>query len=129
LVELLAVMVILGILAAVVLPAFFNQRDKAVDAEAKSIAHTAMVAMESCSVDANDGYESCDLERLRSLEPTLPGGPVLEVSGLGKAEYTIAVQTSPPGHTFTIEHASGGGLAYTCVVEGEGGCPAGGVWG
>ena len=36
LVELLVVMLILGILAAIAIPSFFNQRDKARDADAKT---------------------------------------------------------------------------------------------
>ncbi len=47
LVELLVVMLILGLLAAIAIPAFFNQRDKAKDADAKSAARTAETAMET----------------------------------------------------------------------------------
>ena len=36
LVELLVVMLILGLLAAIAIPSFFNQRDKAKDADAKA---------------------------------------------------------------------------------------------
>ena len=47
LIELLVVMLILGILAAIALPAFFNQKEKAGDSKAKESAHSAQVAMET----------------------------------------------------------------------------------
>jgi type IV pilus assembly protein PilA len=54
LVELLVVMLILGLLAAIAIPAFFNQRDKAHDADAKTSAQTAQTAIETYATD-NDG--------------------------------------------------------------------------
>ena len=56
LIELLVVMLILGILAAIALPAFFNQKEKAGDAKAKENAHTAQVAMETYATDNNGSY-------------------------------------------------------------------------
>ena len=47
LIELLVVILIIGILAAIALPAFLNQRGKAQDTEAKSQVRTAQTAMES----------------------------------------------------------------------------------
>lgn len=129
LVELLIVMIILASLAAVALAAFISQKQKATDTKAKSMAHTAMVTMESCGVESNGGYEPCDAERLRSMESTLPPAPILEVSGLATDEYTIAVESVPPGRIYTVRRSGGGGIEFTCVVKGEGGCPASGTWG
>ena len=56
-IELLVVVVIIGILAAIAIPAFFNQRNKASDSGAKEMAHTSRVAMEALGSD-NDGSYS-----------------------------------------------------------------------
>ena len=47
LIELLVVILIIGILAAIALPAFLGQRSKAQDSEAKSGARTAQTALET----------------------------------------------------------------------------------
>ena len=54
LVELLVVMLIIGILAAIAIPSFFSQRDKATDSDAKSAARTAQTSIETYATD-NDG--------------------------------------------------------------------------
>src|SRR3954467_15542949 len=56
LIELLVVMLILGILAAIALPAFFNQREKAGDSKAKENAHTSQVAMETYATENGGSY-------------------------------------------------------------------------
>ena len=56
LIELLVVMLILGILAAIAIPAFLNQKNKANDSQAKVVARTMQTAMETCSTDHNGSY-------------------------------------------------------------------------
>src|ERR1700743_31623 len=72
LIELLVVMLILGILAAIALPAFFNQRDKAGDAKAKETAHSAQVATETYATEHGGSYAGVSEEALHKIEPTLP---------------------------------------------------------
>jgi type IV pilus assembly protein PilA len=54
LVELLIVMLILGVLAAIAIPSFFNQREKGKDAQAKVAVRSAQTAAETIRT-GNDG--------------------------------------------------------------------------
>src|SRR3954463_2951350 len=59
LIELLVVILIIGILAAIALPAFLGQRQKGQDAEAKSNARNLVSHMESCFTNS-ETYAGCD---------------------------------------------------------------------
>jgi type IV pilus assembly protein PilA len=122
-------MLILGILAAIALPAFFNQKQKAGDAKAKETAHSAQVAMETCANDNNGSYENCGtLTALANIEPTLTENELVDIVSVGATSYNIKVTSeSDPKQTFSIVNAAGI-LTFPCEVEGEGGCPEGG-WG
>lgn len=120
LIELLVVMLILGILAAIALPAFFNQKDKAGDAKAKETAHSAQVAMETCFTDKGT-YEGCDITALVAIEPTLSGAPVTLTAQSG-TDYNIEVESDTEGQTFSVINDNGS-LTYPCTEGGKGGCP------
>jgi type IV pilus assembly protein PilA len=125
LIELLVVMLILGILAAIALPAFFNQKDKAGDAKAKETAHSAQVAMETCATDNNNSYLPCDdLTVLAAIEPTLTGEPITFPVPATVDSYSLRV-TSDNGDTFDINRATTGVITYPCGPAGTGGCPPG----
>ena len=127
LVELLVVMLILGLLAAIAIPAFFNQRDKAADAEAKSTAKTAQTAMETYATDNNGSYVTATEEKLLAIEPTLDVSKI-ELSPVPTAtNYSIDVSSTVAGQVFSIDRTAGA-LSYPCTASGKGGCPAGG-WG
>jgi type IV pilus assembly protein PilA len=130
LIELLVVMLILGILAAIALPAFFNQKDKAGDAKAKEYAHSAQVAMETYSTDHDGSYVGATDSKLEAIEPTLEnveGGTIISGTPAAK-EYEVTIQSSTEGQSFSIKNEEGK-LSYPCEEEGTGGCPEGGDWG
>ncbi len=132
LIELLVVMLILGILAAIALPAFFNQKEKAGDAKAKEYAHTAEVAMETCNTEEGGTYVGCNEARLIGIEPTLNSATEFKVFGENEENAPEAkaytVQTEGTSGTFSIENVEGT-LTFKCSGEEHGGCPAGGEWG
>jgi len=130
LIELLVVMLILGILAAIALPAFFNQKEKAGDAKAKENLHSAQVAMETCATENGGKYSTanCTQTKLHEIEPTIPatGGGFTEIKG-EETGYTLKAEGASSTQIFTIKNTAGA-LAFTCVVAAKGGCPTGGDW-
>lgn len=128
LIELLVVMLILGILAAIALPAFFNQKDKAGDAKAKEYAHSAQVAMETYFTD-NGTYVGADKAALVNIEPTLENADFAAEPTVAADSYTIKMEGANANQTFSIVNTEGK-LTFPCTTAGKGGCPTGGGgWG
>ena len=144
LVELLVVMLILGLLAAIAIPAFFNQQNKAKDADAKSAARTAETAMETFNTGNNGTYVGATAgtatSELNKIEPTLNDvGANLSIVGTPTQNtYTLQVVSSAPSHNiYQISRAANGTTTLSCGTgagtpptgNGVDGCPAGGNWG
>ncbi len=120
-------MVILGLLAAIAIPSFFAQRDKAKDADAKAAARTAQTAIETYATDNEGSYVGASAADLESIEETLVASDLEEPADLAVGAYTVAVSSST-GTTFTITRAGTGVTLHTCGNPGQGGCPASGEW-
>ena len=135
LVELLVVMLILGLLAAIAIPSFFNQRDKARDADAKSAARTAETAMETYATDNQGSYAGATAAQLRVIEPTLNDATLADpTAGTGAGDtaansYKVTVTSDNAPNTFSIERHSNGTSDLTCTTAANDGCPTGGDWG
>ena len=118
LIELLVVILIIGILAAIALPAFLGQRAKGQDSAAKSDLRNAVSQMESCYVD-NNSYVGCDAATIDT------GLSKVTTSGQSATGGYTLTRTSDSGNVFTLVHSSATGDSRTCSTTGgtdKGGC-------
>jgi type IV pilus assembly protein PilA len=126
LIELLVVILIIGILAAIAIPAFLNQRNKAYDAAAKSNIKTAAIAEETYATDNNGSYASdtltsSDTGSLATIEPTLKSTPFVTATANGTTGYTITSTSLGSGGVVYTYIASNGAITKTCAPS-TGGC-------
>jgi len=133
LIELLVVILIIGILAAIALPAFLGQQAKGQDAEAKSNARNMVSAVQSCYAETQS-YAGCDSTAELAANGSKSGVTVGTAAGQVSIDsaapvggYTVT-GVSKSGTSFSILTAADGTSTRTCTNGGNGGCKTGGTW-
>ena len=130
-IELLVVVLIIGILAAVALPAFLNQKNKASDASAKELAHSAQIAAETYATDHSGSYTGLTAADLAQYDSTIQtssvNGPyVVGVTNATATGYTVTTATATGIEQFSITHRNGVTTRSCTPSNGvQGGCTNG----
>ena len=124
LVELLVAILIVGVLAAIAIPAFLSQDSKAYNSSAESLAQTAQTAAEVYASENDGSYKwggnAKGLAALSAIEPSInTSNP--EQARLTKAEevssgagYKLVVVAPETEDEYTIERTSTGEIERKC---------------
>lgn len=116
--ELLVVMLIIGILAAIAIPAFLSTTTKAYDAQAKELVRSAETTAETISLEHGGSYANVTTTELAAVEPTIAITPSTQHAYLSNAtqstnEYSLTAKASD-GDELTITRSASGTISRTC---------------
>jgi type IV pilus assembly protein PilA len=142
LIELLVVILIIGILAAIAIPAFLSQKSKAYDSSAKTMAQTAQTAAETYATENGGSYKGATPTTLHAVEASLKitastsepqltsvGSSWSETTGLtgtegAAGEYAVVVKAANTEDEYVVFRNSSGEVLHFCKAPtGKTGCP------
>jgi type IV pilus assembly protein PilA len=130
LMELLLVMLIIGILAAIALPAFLGQKGKGEDADAKSNARNLVSLVESCNTSKEDYRQCSDVAGLGDTGIPYGAAPgQASVTDSTRTSYTVTAiskaTTTGVSNTFSITRDTNGVVTRACSGGSASGCHSG----
>jgi type IV pilus assembly protein PilA len=120
LIEILVVILIIGVLAAIALPAFLNQKTKAYDAAAKELVHSAATIAETIATDNSGEYTKVTAAELNKYEPTIQiaaggGNAYISTGSPVSNSYSITATAASTGDQFTFSRSATGAITRTCT--------------
>ncbi len=132
LIELLVVILIVGILAAIAIPAFLNQTSKANDAAAKTQVGTLQTTFESCANENSGSFTACTQAELEKVEPTLADTSTAKVVWANTKGTATGFEAESEAVGSNDKYKlvnNNGSITRSCTTSGtgnnKGGCKAG----
>lgn len=107
LIELLVVIIIIGILAAIAIPAFLNQREKGWAAQVESDLKNAAIAAESVAVDENGSYAGLTKDKLVANGFNETEDVTITVTNPTQGSYSLSGEHENLDGTWTYSSTSG----------------------
>ena len=134
LIEILVVVFIIGVLAAIAIPSLLSQQSKSYDAVAKEVARNGETAAETYATEHEGKYDSLNVEAVHQDDPTIQtaaGGKnaylsVAESKESGRG-YVLTAIAAQSGDSFTVTRKENGEVLRTCTrgSSDEAGCKTG----
>jgi type IV pilus assembly protein PilA len=129
LMEILVVLLIIGILAAIAIPSFTSQTARANDAAAKTQVGTLETTIKAFAMDNSGSFEGATLAKLEAIEPTLKDSTTAVAKEVTEATSTgFEIESEAVGSKDVYKLVSvNGEVTRSCAPRDAGGC-AGGSW-